>query len=72
VKHDRGWCCYRLQGEFAFTEIGVLVSVLEPLAKAGISIFAVSTFATDYVLVKLESESGARAAWIQAGHIIVE
>jgi hypothetical protein len=72
TKHERGWRCFRLEGEFAFDEVGILVSVLEPLAKSGIGVFAVSTFGTDYVMVKIESEFVARSAWIQAGHAIIE
>jgi len=47
---------------------GVLSSFLRPLADAGISIFAVSTFDTDYVLVKSEAQELALAALRAAGH----
>jgi uncharacterized protein len=46
----------------------VLASFLDPLAKAGVSIFAVSTFDTDYVLVKEESAPSALEALRDAGH----
>src|SRR5271165_947845 len=45
------WACFKLEGPFAFSEVGVLASVIGPLAESGVPIFAVSTFDTDYVLV---------------------
>ena len=47
---------------------GVLSSFLQPLAEAQISIFAISTFDTDYVLVKREQLNAALAALLAAGH----
>ncbi len=52
VRAERGWAMLKLAGPFPFTATGVLSSVLAPLARAGVSVFAVSTFDTDYVLVK--------------------
>jgi len=49
---ERGWRCLMLQGPFAFDQTGILLQVLQPLAEAKIGIFALSTFDTDYVLVK--------------------
>jgi uncharacterized protein len=70
VKHEPGWICFQLRGPFAFAEVGVLAALVGPLAAAGISVFAVSTFDTDYLMVKAESEAAARAALTAAGHII--
>ena len=53
VRSEGGWALVRLEGPFPFTAVGVLDSVLAPLARAGVSIVAVSTFDTDYVLVKV-------------------
>jgi len=55
VRSEGGWALVRLEGPFPFTAVGVLSSVLAPLARAGVSIVAVSTFDTDYVLVKQEN-----------------
>src|SRR6185437_6302828 len=52
VVSERGWRCLRVAGTMPFSVIGVLASLTVPLAQAGISIFAVSTFDTDYLLVK--------------------
>lgn len=52
VKHESGWRLLKLQGPFAFTETGILATVLAPLAVAKIGILATATFDTDYVFVK--------------------
>ena len=58
VQHEADWACFKLLGPFAFAETGILVSFIQPLSDRAIPIFAVSTFDTDYVLVK--------AAWVDA------
>jgi hypothetical protein len=68
VKCERGWRLLRVAGVQAFTETGVLSSVLQPLAEAEISIFAVSTFDTDYVMVKAEALNEALQVLRSAGH----
>ena len=65
------WSCFKLLGPFAFELTGVLSSVLEPLAANGISIFAISTYDTDYVLVREESAAAAIEALHNAGHELV-
>ncbi len=49
---EPGWRSIGLRGPIPFTETGVLASVIQPLASAGVSVFALSTFDTDYVLVR--------------------
>lgn len=70
VRCERGWRLLRVAGTQAFTLTGVLSSVLEPLAKAGISIFAISTFDTDYVMVKSADFERAVESLGNAGHVI--
>jgi hypothetical protein len=65
---DAGWRCFRIMQNFDFGVPGILASVLEPLAKAGIGIFATSTFSTDYVLVKEQDVDRAVEALQAAGH----
>jgi hypothetical protein len=62
ARAERGWAMLKLAGPFPFTATGVLASVLAPLARAGISVFAVSTFDTDYVLVKRDDLARAIGA----------
>ncbi len=66
---ERGWVALKLQGPFPFTMTGVLSSFLSPLAEARIPIFAISTFDTDYVLIKREHLDQAIAALAAAGHV---
>jgi uncharacterized protein len=68
VQHESGWRRLKLDGVFAFTETGILESVLRPLVEDGVGIFALSSFATDYVLVKQDVLEAAVAALTRAGH----
>ena len=68
---EAGWAVLSLVGPFPFELVGILASVLVPLARAGIGIFALSTFDTDYVLVKREGLDAAIAALSSAGHELV-
>ncbi len=69
---DAGWRCFRITQSFDFGVPGILASVLEPLARAGIGIFATSTFSTDYVLVKAADAERAVATLEAAGHSVAE
>lgn len=68
VLAERGWVALKLEGPFPFSMTGVLASFLQPLAVAEIPIFAISTFDTDYVLIKHENVSEATVALGAAGH----
>jgi len=72
VHCERDWRCLMLQGPFAFELTGILLQVLQPLATAGIGIFAVSTFDTDYVLVKDHAFEAAKHALIESGLRVIE
>jgi hypothetical protein len=72
ARAETGWALLALAGPFPFEMVGVLASVLVPLAEAEVSIFALSTFDTDYVLVKREKLEDAVAALAAAGHERVE
>ena len=52
---DDGWKGFRIQGQLDFSLIGILSKLSGILAENGIGIFAVSTYNTDYILVKSES-----------------
>jgi uncharacterized protein len=54
LEMESGWRGLKLEGPFPFDAIGILAGILNPLAAAGISILAVSTYDTDYVFVKSE------------------
>lgn len=65
---ESGWTALELEGPFSFSTTGVLASFAHPLAEAQIPIFAISTFNTDYVLVKAQDLKRVVAALRVAGH----
>jgi uncharacterized protein len=52
IKQEAGWRLFKVAGPLGFELTGILASMAGPLATAGVSIFAVSTFDTDYLMVK--------------------
>lgn len=68
VRAEVGWRALRVAGPLDFALTGVLLALLAPLAAAGVSVFALSTFDTDYVLVREAALDGALAALRAAGH----
>jgi len=61
-----------VDGKLAFSQVGVLVSLLKPLADAGIPVLTVSTFDTDWVLVGSNRAAAAASVWRQAGFDVTE
>ena len=72
VERDDGWKGFRIQGVLDFSLIGILTGIAEILAENGISIFAISTYNTDYVLMKKESYQKALDILGRTGYEIVE
>ena len=68
VRCERGWRAFKVAGPLDFALVGVLARLATPLAAAGVSVFAVGTFDTDYVLVKEECLERAVSALTAAGH----
>lgn len=68
ARAERGWRALRIAGTVDFALNGVLASVLGPLGNAAISIFAVSTFDTDYILVRGHALAAAIDVLRAAGH----
>jgi hypothetical protein len=68
VTCECGWRCLRVAGAMPFTLVGVLASLTSPLANEGVGVFAISTFDTDYLLVKEADFPKAVAALRAAGH----
>jgi uncharacterized protein len=69
---ERGFRAFGLLGPIPFTTTGVLASLTDPLARAGLSLFAVSTYDTDYLLVKEAVRVAAQAVLRAAGHEILD
>jgi hypothetical protein len=72
VRCEPGWRCLRVAGTLEFTLIGILASLLAPLADAGIPVFVLSTFDTDYLLVKEDRLDVAVEILRGAGHSVVD
>src|SRR5438105_15372617 len=60
IEAEREWRCVQVQGAFDFSVAGVHVSLAIPLADADISVLAIATYATDYLLTK---EQNVERAW---------
>ena len=71
IFRDDGWMGFRIQGELDFSLIGILSRLTAVLAAEKIGIFAVSTFNTDYVLVRKEHFNQAARALSDAGYVLV-
>ena len=68
---EKGFRCFKVGGPLDFSLTGILSSLTMPLAQAGISVLAISTFDTDYLLVKEAQVDSAVQALSHAGHRFV-
>lgn len=69
VQCEKNWRAIKIQGPLDFALTGILAMLAAPLAAAGISIFALSTFDTDYVLVREQDVLKAQETLEHNGHI---
>ncbi|CAM3804699.1 ACT domain-containing protein [Deinococcus frigens] len=72
VRAEKEWAALRLHGPFEFTLTGILASVLNPLRDAGVGIFVLSTFDTDYVLVAQSRLPEAVTVLRASGHTVMD
>ena len=72
TQRDDGWKGFRIQGILDFSLIGILSKIAEILAQNSISIFAISTYNTDYVLIKKENYQKGLNILKHSGYKIVE
>ncbi len=70
VRRAAGWACLKVDGPLAFDETGILAALAGPLAQAGIALFALSTFDTDYLLVPQGALPEALDALARHGHVV--
>ncbi len=70
VRNESGWRMFMVEGPLEFAMTGVLLALVKPLSDAGVSLFAISTFDTDYLLVREEAVDAAEHALAEAGHRI--
>jgi hypothetical protein len=71
IKAERGWRAFQVDGPLDFSQIGILAAIAAPLSAASVSLFVLSTFDTDYILVKENVLPRALDALRQAGHLIL-
>lgn len=71
TKRNDGWKAFRVEEVMDFSLIGVLAEIANLLAENDISIFAISTYNTDYILTKAENYLEALKLLSEAGHQIV-
>jgi hypothetical protein len=67
---ERGWRCLRVAGTLPFSVVGILAALTAPLADAGVSVFALSTFDTDYLLLKADDLGRAVDTLRRHGHAV--
>lgn len=70
-KADEGWACLKVVGPLDLNAPGVLAGISAVLAEARVSIFAISTYDTDYILVKRRDLEKARAS-LESGGFVFE
>ena len=70
VRREDGFRCLEVEGPFAFDAVGILASLAAPLSRARIPILAISTFDTDYLLVRQVHLARTTRALRSAGHVV--
>jgi hypothetical protein len=70
VTASRGWRLIRFTGPLDLSAVGLLSSVTAPLARAGVGLLTLSTYATDYILIRSGRLKEARRALRAAGHTV--
>jgi len=70
VQRSAGWFCFKVIGPHDLAAVGILAALVDPLRDKGISVFALSTFDTDYLLVPGMQRDNAISALEEAGHRI--
>ncbi|KAG0349346.1 hypothetical protein BG004_007530 [Podila humilis] len=69
-KVSAGWRCFKVVGPLDFSYVGIMANLSGSLADNKISVFVVSTYDTDYVLVKEESALPAKKVFEENGHAV--
>jgi uncharacterized protein len=70
ARHEKPFTAFAVDGPLDFNLTGVLVTLLTPLAEEGISVFTLSTFDTDWILVRTADADRAEEAWRRSGHTV--
>jgi len=70
ARRETGWRVLKCEGPLDFALTGIMASIADPLADAGVSIFPLATYDTDYVLVKDAQLDVAVHALVSFGHVV--
>lgn len=70
AQNEPGWRAIKVQGPLHFSEVGILARLSDTLAANGVSVFVISTYDTDYILVRATALRKALDALTEAGHVI--
>ena len=70
ISAERGWRCVKVEGAFDFSVAGINASLATPLAEAGLSVLAIATYSTDYILIKEGYLDVALEVLSGAGHSV--
>jgi hypothetical protein len=70
VQAERGWRAFTVEGPIPFEMTGVAAGLTAPLAASGVSVFLISTYDTDWLLVKETFLDRAGAALREAGYVV--
>jgi hypothetical protein len=70
VRQEGPFAAFAVAGPLDFALTGVLAALLVPLAEAAISVFTISTFDTDWILVPFEKADAAEEEWRRRGHTV--
>lgn len=70
IEREDGWKGFKIEGVLDFSLVGILAKISSLLADAGISIFAISTYNTDYILIKADKYDAAVTTLQEAGYTI--
>ena len=68
LQSSNGWKCIKVKGPLDFNLTGILAGISDILTKGNISIFAISTFDTDYILIRSQDLSSARNKLMKADY----
>ena len=71
LEREDGWRAFRIQGVLDFSLVGILARISSLLAEKSVGIFAISTFNTDYILIKNQQFPKAIGALKEAGYHMI-
>ena len=69
---EKGWACMKVDGPLAFGLTGIIAGISKVFAESNISIFAISTYDTDYILVKHQSLDNSIKALKANGYAVID